>query len=272
MWLPGPVLFKIGPIPINTLGLAVGLAAFIGFWLVSREAKKEGISPDLILDLTLYAMIGGVLGARLWYVLFMWKEYVNNPLEILMVWHGGLAIQGGILGGILAGVWFAKRKGLPVWELSDMVAPALLLGMAIGRFADFLNGDAYGVPSNSFLAIRFPPGTYAYNVYGSTPILPMQLIEGIGDLMILGILIILKRKKSFPGFTFLLMLISYSILRFIVEFWRGDSLLLYHLKVAQLTALVTIFVGSVLIIRRWTKIRRRAVANGGSLTALNEER
>lgn len=243
MWFPGPVLFNIGPIPINTLGFAVGLAVLVGLWMMSRAAKKEGLNPEYMTDLTVYAMIGGILGARLWYVVFKWQDYVDHPLEVLMVWHGGLAIQGGILGGTLAGIWLAKKKGMSAWQLADIVAPALILGMAIGRIADFLTGDAYGIPSESIFAVSYPPGTYVYNVFGSVPVLPMPLFEAIGDLIILGILLWIKNKKTFNGMLFLLMLSLYSASRFTMEFWRGDSLLtIFDLKVAQLTALVTIVI------------------------------
>lgn len=256
MWFPGPVLFKLGPVPINTLGFAVGLAALIGLWMMTKAAKKEGIQADYIADLTVYAMIGGILGARLWYVVFMWKNYVDNPMEIFMVWHGGLAIQGGILGGTLAGIWLAKKRGLDAWRLADIVAPALILGMAIGRIADFLTGDAYGTPSNSIFAVSYPPGTYVYNVYGSVPILPMPLFEAIGDLIILGILLWIKNKKPFHGFLFLLMLALYSVSRFTMEFWRGDSLrTIFDLKVAQLTALATILIAVGILVLRFRQTR-----------------
>jgi phosphatidylglycerol:prolipoprotein diacylglycerol transferase len=252
MWFPGPVLFELGPIPINTLGFSVALAAIVGLWMITRAAKKEGIHTDYMADLTLYAMIGGILGARLWYVVFKWQNYVDNPLEIFMIWHGGLAIQGGILGGTLAGIWLAKKKELPAWILADIVAPALILGMAIGRIADFLTGDAYGIPSDSIFAVSYPPGTYVHNVYGSVPVLPMPLFEAIGDLIIMGILLWMKNKKPFDGFLFLLMLALYSVSRFIMEFWRGDSLLtIFDLKVAQLTALTTILIAVGLMVLRF---------------------
>ena len=267
---PGPVLFKIGSLPINTLGVMVALAALVGTWMLTRTAKKEGINPDYMVDFVVYAMLGGVIGARLWYVIFMWQNYVSNPLEIFMVWMGGLAIQGGILGGTLAGILFAKKKNIPIWKLADMAAPALILGMAIGRVGDFLTGDAYGIPSNSIFAVTYPPGTYAYNVYGSVSILPMALFEAIGDIIILGILLWLKRKKIVEGFSFLLMLALYSLSRFVMEFWRGDSLrTVFDLKVAQLTAIATILIAVALMIYR---IKQSNVIRNNTKDAVNSGR
>ncbi|MCF6093044.1 prolipoprotein diacylglyceryl transferase [Microaerobacter geothermalis] len=240
---PGPVLFKIGPLPIHTLGVMIALAALVGMWMITRTAKKEGINPDYMVDLTVYAMIGGIIGARLWYVVFMWQNYVDNPIEIFMVWMGGLAIQGGILGGAIAGIWYARKRDLPVWHVSDIVAPALILGMAIGRIGDFLTGDAYGIPSSSIFAVTYPPGTLAYSIYGDVSILPMPLFEAIGDVIIMGILLWVKKRKPFEGFLFLAMLALYSLSRFTMEFWRGDSLrTIFDLKVAQLTAIATILI------------------------------
>lgn len=268
MWFPGPVLFRIGPIPINTLGMTVAIAALVGTLMISRAAKKEGLNHEHMFDLAIYSALGGVVGARLWYVIFSWKDFVDNPLEIFMVWMGGLAIQGGILGGIIVGVWWAKRKNLPVWQATDIAAPALILGMAIGRFGDFLTGDAYGIPSSSIFAVSYPPGTFVYNVYGSEPVLPMPLFEAIADLVIMGILLWWKNKKPFQGFSFLLMLALYSIARFTMEFWRGDSLrTIFDLKVAQLTALATVLIAVWLMFMRWkqSKILKQSKGkNSGS--------
>ncbi|SFG59304.1 prolipoprotein diacylglyceryl transferase [Sporolactobacillus nakayamae] len=256
MWFPGPVLFRIGPIPINTLGASVALATLFGLWLINREAKRQGIQADYMVEFAIYCVLGGVLGARLWFVLFKWPYYAAHPAEIFMVWMGGLAIQGGILGGTLVGIWLAKKHKLPVWQVADIVAPALILGMAIGRISDFLTGDAYGIPSDSILAVSYPPGTFVYNIFGSTPVLPMPLFEAIGDLIIFGFLLLIKYRKPFQGFLFLQMLALYSTLRFTLEFWRGDSLrTLLNLKVAQLTALATIILAIGFMIGRYRQMK-----------------
>ncbi|WP_353948383.1 prolipoprotein diacylglyceryl transferase [Sporolactobacillus sp. Y61] len=256
MWFPGPVLFRVGPIAINTLGVSVALSTLLGLWIVNREARKQNINADYMVEFALYCVLGGVIGARLWYVLFKWPYYAAHPGEILMVWMGGLALQGGILGGILIGIWLAKKHKLPVWQVADIVAPALILGMSIGRLSDFLAGDAYGIPSDSFLAVTYPPGTFVYHAFGSTPVLPTPLFEAIGDLVILGILFLIKHRKPFQGFLFLLMLELYSILRFSLEFWRGDSLsTVFNLKTAQVTALLTIIIAIGFMIRRYRQTK-----------------
>ncbi|WP_262392798.1 prolipoprotein diacylglyceryl transferase [Sporolactobacillus inulinus] len=89
MWFPGPVLFRIGPIPINTLGASVALATLFGLWLINREAKRQGIQADYMVEFAIYCVLGGVLGARLWFVLFKWPYYAAHPAEIFMVWDGG---------------------------------------------------------------------------------------------------------------------------------------------------------------------------------------
>lgn len=257
MWFPGPVLFNIGPIPINTLGAAVALSTLLGLWMMTREAKRQGINDDHLMEFVIYCVLGGVVGARLWFVFFQWPYYAAHPAEIFMVWMGGLAIQGGILGGTLTGILLAKKNTLPVWQMADIVAPALILGMAIGRFSDFLTGDAYGIPSDSILAVSYPPGTFVYTIFGSTPVLPMPLFEAIGDLVILGILRLIKYRKPFQGFLFLQMLALYSVLRFTLEFWRGDSLrTIFNLKVAQMTALITLIISIIFLIWRYRHMKK----------------
>lgn len=119
-------------------------------------------------SLALYAVVGGLLGARLWEVLFFqWDDYSRHPGEVLAIWEGGVSIQGALVGGWAAALWYARRHKLDFWELSDVVAPALVFGQGIGRIACLLNGDAYGSPTGSGFGLVYPPGTAAYAAYGS---------------------------------------------------------------------------------------------------------
>ncbi|MFC4769908.1 prolipoprotein diacylglyceryl transferase [Effusibacillus consociatus] len=238
----GPTLFTIAGFPIRTFGLGVALAFLLGLGLARRQAKLEKINPELVSDFTLYAVVAGVLGARLWEVAFTWENYAVNPIRVLAIWEGGLSIQGGVLGGILVGIWFAKKHQVSVWKFADIVAPGLILGMAIGRFGDFLTGDDFGIVSETF-GVVYPPGTIAYQVNGPVPLVPTVLFESIADLLIMGVLLTLRKRKPYDGVLFLLMLIFYSVARFLLEFLRGDSLrTFFDLRTAQVASVVTVLI------------------------------
>lgn len=246
----GPDLFTIGGFTVHTFGLGVALAALFGMWLARYVANREGYHPDLISDFLIYALLAGVIGARLWEVAFTWENYASNPLKIFAIWEGGLSIQGGVLGGILIGIWYARKKNIPVWKLADIVAPGVILGMAIGRLGDFMTGDDYGIVSQTF-GIVYPPGTIASNVNGPVPLVPTVLFESIADFAIMGILLFMRKRRPFDGFLFLWMLALYSVARFFLEFLRGDSLrTFYDFKTAQVTSIITILIAVALMIRR----------------------
>lgn len=245
-------LFKIGSFSISTHGAAIAVAFLLGMLLSRRQAKRLGIDPDLVSDFMIYAMLAGVLGARLWDVAFTWQNYADHPLNVLAIWNGGLSIQGGILGGILVGIWFAKKKQISVWQFADIIAPGLILGMGIGRIGDFLAGDDYGIVSQTFGFVYQQPGTFSYQVNGPVPLVPTVLYEALGDFLILMYLLMRKRKVD-TGSMFLLTLIWYSVVRFILEFLRGDSLYTFFgLRTAQVTSVLTIAI-CVLILSRIKK-------------------
>jgi phosphatidylglycerol:prolipoprotein diacylglycerol transferase len=186
------------------------------------------------------------------------SEYLKNPIHIIAVWHGGLAIQGGILGGFSAGVWFAKRRKLPVWKLADTIAPGIALGTAVGRWACFFSGDSYGTPTNLPWGITFTnPNSLIPQELIGVKLHPTQLYTSFSMLLVFGILWGIRklpdeevgsgkwevgRKRMYDGFLFFLYLIMYSAVRFAIEFVRADRTMLGYLSVAQMTALVAIII------------------------------
>lgn len=253
-------LFSIGGFMVSTHGAAIAVAFLLGMWLSVSQAKRQGYHSELVVDFMIYAMIAGVLGARFWDVAFTWQNYADNPLNALAIWKGGLSIQGGILGGILAGIWYAKKRKISVWKFADIIAPGLILGMAIGRIGDFLAGDDYGIVSQTFGFVYQQPGTFAYKANGPVPLVPTVLFEAAADFIILGFLLMFKNWKVYDGFKFLWMLSLYSVARFLLEFLRGDSLYtFFDLRTAQVTSVVTILISIGFMLRR--KKRQQATAS-----------
>jgi len=249
-----PVLFHIGGLEIRSWGMMVPLGIIAGTMLVGRLARREGIKDELIYNYVLYVVVAGLLGARAWEVAFSWKHFVLDPLSAFKFWSGGLSIQGAVAGGLLFTLWFIRKHRLDFWRFADVLAPGLILGQAIGRLGCFLNGDAYGIPAKSWFGVVYRPGTPAYDAYGAVPLVPAELMEGAGDLLILGVLLFLLRRRPFHGFVALMYFVLYSLLRFTLEFWRGDSLMITEtLKAAQVSALVIAIIAGVLIVCKYRK-------------------
>jgi len=234
-----PILFTIGPITIYSYGVMLALAVLVCTYLLSIDAKRYQISQDTAYDLVFWCMLGGIIGARIGYVFFVeWSYFSQNLLEILMLQKGGLAWQGGFLGGVLAGVWFARRKKLSLRPLLDLVAPYIALGQSIGRIGCFFNGCCYGKPVA--WGIYYP--THGARLY------PTQLFETAGLFIIF---LILKKAQTKPheaGFIFVFYLWLAAIERFVVEFYRADHDLLWlGLSLAQYIALSVFIAGLILM-------------------------
>lgn len=256
-----PVLFKLGHLTIRFYGVMIATAFIVGLYLARREAKRKGIEEESIVNFSLYALIAGIIGARLYYIAFYnLGNYLEHPAEIFSIWKGGLAIHGGIIGGLLTAIWFAKRWGISFWKLSDTLTPSLILGQAIGRIGCFLNGCGYGSPTRLPWGVVFPKGSPGDFEYGSQPLHPTQLYEMLLNFSIFLFLWKWRKKRKYDGYLFLLYLILYSGGRFLVEIFRGDSLYIWgtSLKSAQALGILTI-IASLLIMRF---LRREARLSG----------
>lgn len=244
-----PVLIHLGPISIYSWGFMVALGFLAGILIGGREMKRKGLPSQLIYDLALYLLIGGLLVGRLVFVAFNLTYYLQNPLQILMFQSGGLAIHGSLLGGLIAGYLFARARKLSLGKLADVVAPGLIMGQAIGRIGCFLNGDSYGKITSLPWAVKFQ------GLEGLRH--PTQLYEAALNLLVFGILWKLRKKEKFDGFLFLLYLALYSAGRFAVEIFRESLVVVEPLTVAQVASLAIIAV-SLFIIQRKMRASPRA--------------
>jgi phosphatidylglycerol---prolipoprotein diacylglyceryl transferase len=217
------ILFSIGDFHVRSYGVVVVLAALLAAGMAHFLAKGTPYRKH-IPDMIPYVAVGAMLCARAWHVFFFqWDYYSKHLLEILSFWNGGIAIQGALIGGFAAIILYAKRHSLQFWELLDLLAPAIVLGQAVGRIACFLNGDAFGSPTGLGFGLVYPEGTMAYDVYGSQPLWPAEVWEGQWNLIVFVVLILLKFRKWPAGFLFLAYNVLYSLGRFMLEFLRGDS-------------------------------------------------
>lgn len=252
-----PVAISIGPIKIYWYGIIIALAMLIGISLATKEAQKLGLEEDTMVDMALWAIPIGFIGARLYYVLFKWDYYIQNPSEIIAIWNGGIAIYGGLIAGGLAVYWFARRKKMTLSLLLDILAPSVLLAQSIGRWGNFINQEAHGGPvTRQFLENLYLPefiinqmninGTYYH---------PTFLYESLWSLVGFALLLLLRNKNQFlrQGEVALSYVIWYSAGRFFIEGMRTDSLWIGDfLRVSQGLSLV-LFVAAlgVLMYRRY---------------------
>ncbi|MBD2386158.1 prolipoprotein diacylglyceryl transferase [Cylindrospermum sp. FACHB-282] len=246
---PGPILVKIGPIIIRWYGLLIASAVLIGVSLSQYLAKRRHVNPELLSDLSIWLVIGAIPAARLYYVLFQWSEYAQHPERIIAIWQGGIAIHGAILGGVVAALIFAKLKQISFWQLTDLVAPSLILGQAIGRWGNFFNSEAFGRPTNLPWKLYIPWERRPPNLANFEYFHPTFLYESLWDLMVFALLIVLffralsGRPRLKLGTLFLVYWVAYSLGRFWIEGFRTDSLMLGPLRMAQVVSLMGISLG-----------------------------
>jgi phosphatidylglycerol---prolipoprotein diacylglyceryl transferase len=250
-----PIFIEFDSFEIRWYGIMIGLAFVAGTWIGVKEARRKGYDPELIYDLLFYVMVAGMIGARLYYIGASNPSYfVRHPGDILAIWRGGLALHGGLIGGLLAGIWFCKKRGLSFWDFADMMTPSIILGQAVGRMACTLNGCSFGKPTTLPWAIMFtdPKAQAPHNIL----LHPTQFYEMGIDLLIFLLIWSLRKQIRFEGQLFLVWATSYSVARFILEIFRGDSLaIMPGLPIAQVFSMV-LFILAVSLYQR-----RKGLAN-----------
>jgi phosphatidylglycerol:prolipoprotein diacylglycerol transferase len=217
-----PILFHLGLFPVHSYGVMIALAFLAGLWTATLRARREKISGEIIADVTLWIMIGAILGARAVYVATYWKdEFAGQPLsEIFAIWHGGLVFYGGLIGAITAGTIYLHWKKLPLWKIADVLAPSIALGSVFGRIGCLLNGCCYGRACDLPWAISFPADNPLHPP--TTPVHPTEIYDALLNLGLYVFLAWLFRRKKFDGQIFATYLICYAVTRSFVEYFRGD--------------------------------------------------
>jgi phosphatidylglycerol---prolipoprotein diacylglyceryl transferase len=242
------ILFHIGDFPVRSYGLVVAIAILLAIGVAHFLAKGTEYRKH-ILDMSFYLIVAAIIGARFWEVFFFeWSYYSHHIVDMFKIWQGGLSIQGGLVGGFVAGILYTRSHKLSFWEFADILAPAVVFGQGVGRIACLLNGDAFGSPTGSDFGLVYPPGTIAYDTYGSKALWPAEVWEGQLDLVVFGLLLIFKNRSWPRGFIFLAYNILYSFGRFLLEILRGDTpRYLFHWTAAQWTSVSVIVVALVLM-------------------------
>lgn len=262
-----PVAFNLGPLSVRWYGIIIAVGILLGYFVAQRALVKAGLHKDTLVDIIFYSALFGFIAARIYFVIFQWPYYAENPSEIIKIWHGGIAIHGGLIGGFIAGVIVCKVKNLNPFQIGDIVAPSIILAQGIGRWGNFMNHEAHGGPvSRAFLEQLHLPNFIIENMYINGQYYhPTFLYESIWD--VAGFIILVNIRKHLKlGETFFLYLTWYSIGRFFIEGLRTDSLMLTsNIRVAQLVSILLILISISLIVYRRIKCNPPLYSKVGAL-------
>ena len=260
------VMFSVGPISIYWYSFFIIIAVIIGYNMVVNYSKKISYRTNAIMDMVLGLVVFAIIGARVYYVIFNFDAYRDDLFEILMIWNGGLAIYGAIIGGVLYTLYYCKKKELNFIKLLDIFSLPLLLGQAIGRWGNFFNGEAYGGETTyEALKSMFIPEFIIEGMYidGSYRV-PTFLYESLWCLLGVIILFFVRRRDmQINGRQISFYLIWYGIGRFFIERLRSDSLYLGDFRISQIVSLGLILIG--VLIRVFIKIKNKKANNGGDI-------
>ena len=264
-----PILIDIGVFQIRSYGFMLALSFLVGIYVAGRRAKRFGVNPQHVLDLSVYIILAAVVGSRLLYVLFHLGEF-NSPLDFFALWKGGATFYGGMLLAFAVAYAYVSRKGLSFLQISDIMAPSVALGMMFTRVGCFLSGCCYGKPTTLPIGVVFPLDSPAgYSASGAALELgvaevalhPTQLYSSAYGLVIFLLLLGLGSKLTKRGATFGALLVFYGIARFVVDmfrFYEENARVLMSLTFNQVISIVLFAFGIWLIVRPLKTIAKPA--------------
>jgi len=244
-----PTIFEGDFITVYSYGLMLSIAIIVSTVLLLREAKKQGVAAEPLVDLILLVVLGGIIGARLFYVFFYDLSYfLTYPQEIFKFWQGGLVFYGGLIGGVVVAFWYLKRKRIAFLKTADLVAPFLALGYGIVRIGCFLNGCCYGQPTTAFWGIQFPVVDHLFRH-------PTQLYLSIMSFSIFIVLYYILRHRKFTGQVIVTYLILYSLGRALIEVFRENLMVLPFATIAQVVSLIIFAMGILIYFTLSSRLR-----------------
>ena len=253
-----PVAFSLGPIEVRWYGVIIAFGIILAFIVGQREMVKRGFHPDYLTDLLIWAVPLSIVAARIYYVIFKWDFYSQNPSKIIAIWNGGIAIHGALIGAFLTAYIFTRKRGTSFWKVTDILAPSLLIGQTVGRWGNFMNQEAHGGEvTRSFLEnLKLPNWIIEQMNINGTYYHPTFLYESVWNLIGVIILILLRKVNLRRGEMFLFYLVWYSFGRFFIEGMRTDSLYLVgELRTAQVVSLLAIAIAIILFVYRRVKMK-----------------
>lgn len=252
-----PTAFQIGSFEVRWYGILIACGVIIAMLLASYNCKKKDVDFDIILDVFFIAFPAAIIGARMYYVIFEFENYKDNLIDMFNIRQGGLAIHGGLIGGLIAICIFAKIKKMNMLKYLDIAAPSIILAQAIGRWGNFMNGEAHGGEVSHEFISKFPTFIQKGMYIGGTYYHPTFLYESSWNLIVCIILLLILYRKSNNdnGIVIASYIMLYSFGRVFIEGLRTDSLMIGNMRVAQLVSIAGILIGvSIIYIIKKKKI------------------
>ncbi|WAM31123.1 prolipoprotein diacylglyceryl transferase [Caldicellulosiruptor naganoensis] len=240
-----PVAFKIFGLEIRWYGIIIAVGFLCGFLVSNYIAKKENVQTDVLLDIAIISTPIAIIFARVYYVVFNFREFKENIASIFAIRQGGLAIYGAVIGALLSSYVYCRIKKLSFLKICDIGSYGLILGQAIGRWGNFANREAYGYETN----LPWRMQIYSFEAGRRIEVHPTFLYESIWDFIVFFTLLYLRRYKKKDGEIFGYYLILYSAGRFFIEALRTDSLMLGSIRISQLVAVICIVIGTAIILK-----------------------
>ena len=248
------ILFKLGPVTIYTYGFMILIGALSAYFYCTKSANRYGLSKEFVGDLFFWCVLFGFFGARLTYILLDVPGFIQNPLDYLFT-TAGFVFFGGVIGGVITLIFYCKKKRQDILAVCEMSAPAITVAHAFGRIGCFFYGCCYGKSIDSKICLLFPPESPAG--FHGHPVIPTQLISALGLFILFGFLVWLSKRKLFRGVVTASYLIIYGIMRFSIEFLRGDPRGFFGpLATSQWLSIIAIIIGIIL----YFKFRRNDVS------------
>lgn len=247
--------YVFSSLPWYGLLIVCGIAA--AMMLCTHEEKRLGLKPDTVVDAAFWVIPSGLIGARLYYVIFQWEHFAPDPLSILRLWEGGLAIYGGVIGGLVGVLLFSRHRNIKPAVMTDMIVPGLALAQSIGRWGNYFNMEAYGRPITDAAWQFFPIGVQIPTGDGYVWHMATFFYESCWDMLVFLLLwFVIRKRASKHGTTTLWYLLLYGAGRFLIEGLRMDSLMTSTIRVSQLLSLILVIISSVLLITRAVRSKK----------------
>ena len=276
---PGPLVFQLGPFSLRWYGLLIATAVLVGLMLAMQLARRRAIDPALVADLLPLLVVGAVSGARLYYVALEWRQYQGRWADMLAIWRGGIAIHGALIGGVLAMILFCRWRRQAFWPLLDVLVPSVALGQAIGRWGNFFNSEAFGLPTDLPWRLSIPQAQRPLEFLDRSGFHPTFLYESLWNLGVCALLLLLFHRANrgrirLPaGALSCVYLMAYSSGRVWIEGLRVDPLCLFAtppfceggVRMAQLVSLLLIALGGLGL--WWLCVRHRSLPDPAGVAA-----
>lgn len=256
---PGAIALKIGALTVRWYGIFIACGFLASAFFASKMGKKRGYDPEKILNAGLIGFVGGIVGGRLYYVLLNLPQFMRHPDEIMATWNGGMSIHGGIIGGVLAGALYCRSVGIPFLVALDMGGCVIPIGQAIGRWGNFFNSEAFGLPvdANFPIKLRIPPAQRPMEYLSYEYFHPTFLYESIWNLFVFVVMYfyIGDRLQKYPGMAFMAYMALYSVGRLCIESLRTDSIMLGPWPAPTVVSIVIIVGAVVTMVAQLVSVR-----------------